>query len=48
METVGGEERGGGGSRMFGVVVVELRQGKEAGLVCLLIVAVDSQVLLKD
>ena len=48
MEPVVGEERGQGGSRMFGVVVVELCQGEEAGPVCLLVVAVDSQVLFKD
>ena len=48
MEPVVGEERGQGGSRMFGVVVAELRQGEDAGLVCLLIVVVDSQVLFKD
>ena len=48
MEPYIGEERGQGGSRMFGVVVAELCQGEEAGLVCLLIVAVDSQVLFKD
>ena len=48
MEPVVGKERGQGGSRIFGVVVGELRQGEEAGPVCLLIVAVDSQVLFKD
>ena len=48
MEPVVVEEWGQGGSRMFGVVVAELRQGEEAGLVGLLIVAVDSQVLFKD
>ena len=40
METVVGEERGQGGSRMFRVVVAKLRQGEEAGRVGLLIVAV--------
>ena len=48
MEPVVGEERGQGGSRMFGVVVVEHRQGEEAGPVYLLAVALDSQVLFKD
>ena len=48
MEPVVGEEQGQGGSRMFGVVVAKLCQGEEAGLVCLLAVAVDSQVLFKD
>ena len=48
MEPVVGEDRGQGGSRMFGVVVAELRQGEEeAGLVCLLVVAIDSQVLFR-
>ena len=42
VEPVVGEERGQGGSRVFGVVVAELRQGEEAGLVGLLIVAVDA------
>ena len=48
MKPVVGEERGQGGSRMFGVVVVELHQGEKAGPVGLLIVAIDSQVLFKD
>ena len=48
MEPVVGEERGQGCSRMFVVVVAELYQGEEAGLVCLLVVAVDPQVLFKD
>ena len=48
METVVGEERGEGGSRMSGVVVAEFRQGEEAGPVGLLIVAVDAEVLFQD
>ena len=48
MEPVVGEERGEGGSRMFGVVVAELRQWKEAGPIGLLIVAVDAKILLQD
>ena len=48
VEPIVGEERGQGGSRMFGVVVAELCQGEEAGQVCWLVVAVDSQVLVKD
>ena len=42
LEPVVGEERGQGGSRMFRVVVSELRQGEEAGSIGLLIVVVDS------
>ena len=42
VEPVVGEERGQGGSRVFGVFVAELRRGEEAGLVGLLIVAVDA------
>ena len=42
VEPIVGEERGQGGSRVFGVVVVELRQREEASLVDLLIVAVDA------
>ena len=48
MEAIVGKKRGEGGSKVFGIVVVELRQGKDAGLVGLLVVAVDSQVLLQD
>ena len=48
MEPVVGEEWGQGGSRMFRVVVAKLRQGEEAGPICLLIVALDAQVLFKD
>ena len=48
MEPVVGEEWRQGGNRMFGVVVAELRQGEEVGLVGLLIVGVDSQVPFKD
>ena len=33
MEPIVGEERGQGGSRVFGVVVVELCQREKAGLV---------------
>ena len=33
---------------MFGVVVGKFRHGEEAGLVGLLVVVVDSQVLLED
>ena len=47
MEPVVGEKRAEGGGRMFGVVVAEFCQGKEAGLVGLLVVAVHSQVLLQ-
>ena len=42
MEPIVGEERGQGGSRVFGVVVVELCQREEAGQVGLLIVAIDA------
>ena len=48
MEPVVSEERGEGGSRMFGIVVAELRQWKEAGPIGLLIVAVDAKILLQD
>lgn len=48
METVVGEEGGEGGSGVLGIVVAEFRQGKEAGPVGLLIVAVDAEVLLQD
>ena len=48
MEAIVGKKRGEGGSRVFEIVVAELRQGKDAGPVGLLVVAVDSQVLLED
>ena len=48
MEPVVGEVRGEGGGRELGFVVVELRHGKEAGPVGLLVVAVDPKILLYD
>ena len=45
MEAVVGEERGEEGSRVLGIIIAELGQGKEAGPIGLLVVAVDSQGL---
>ena len=44
MEAIVGEEWGESGSRVFGVVIGEFRHGEEAGLVGLLVVAVDAKV----
>ena len=48
MESVIGEKGGKCLSRVFGIIVAELGQWEEAGLVGLLIVAVDSKILLQD
>ena len=47
MKPVVGKKRGQGCGRMLGVVVRELCQGEEAGLVGLLVVAIDAKVLLQ-
>ena len=47
MEPVVCEKRGQGSGRMLGVVVREFCQGEEAGLVGLLVVAIDAKVLLQ-
>ena len=48
MEAVIGEERGECGSRVPGIVVRKFRQGKEIGPICLLIVAINAQVLFEE
>ena len=45
MESEVGEKRGEVGGRMLRVFVTEFRQGQNVGLVALLVVTVDSQVL---
>ena len=47
LEPVVGEKRAQSGGRMLGVVVAKFCQGKEAGQVGLLVVALHSQVLLQ-
>ena len=48
MEAVIGKERRECGSRVPGIVVRKICQGKEIGPICLLIVAINAQVLFKD
>lgn len=44
VEPVIGEKRGKGGGKMFGIVLGEFRHRDEAGLVGLLVVALDAKV----
>ena len=48
MEAVIGEERGEGGSRVTRIVVRKFCQGKKICPICLLIVAINSQVLFEN
>ena len=45
MKVIVGKKRGEGSGRMFGVVVAEFCQWEKAGLVGLLVVCIDAEVL---